>query len=202
MCLRRRGKHPGFMRLEEMRKDCRAESEIVLGEDELMREKVVDWRVPAVIGVDVALAVVGPWKVVQDDKPLQMCAAVIAIWTYFMVWSIQRHPRQTAAAPASNPVRDAVASAVIVTYLVMVSWTTFNRLATNEEQVKLDALSQVMVSHFTTLTAIVVIAYIGANSAEKLAPLFARPQQSFAGASADDAGTTRNPPPATPSPPL
>lgn len=124
-----------------------------------------DWRVVALVSVNLAVAAAGPvWDRHADtDMPLEMGAAVVAVWTFFMVWLIQRDPAYARENPASNPLRDAIAAAFVVTYLVIVGWTAFFHLFTSVEHPALAPLTQTFVSNFTFLTGVVVGSYFGVD---------------------------------------
>jgi hypothetical protein len=133
----------------------------------------LDWRVIALVGVDLAIAAAGPvWdRHSNTDMPLEMGAAVVAVWTYFMVWLIQRRSVEAIENPASNPIRDAIAAAFVVTYLVIVGWTAFFHLFKEGEQYQLAPLTQMFVTNFTFLTGVVVGSYFGADVVKQVAQI-------------------------------
>src|SRR5690242_11842963 len=125
----------------------------------------LDWRVVTLVGVNLAIAAAGPvWDRHSDtDMPLEMGAAVVAVWTFFMVWLIQRDPAYARENPASNPLRDAIAAAFVVTYLVIVGWTAFFHLFSSVDHPALAPLTQTFVTNFTFLTGVVVGSYFGVD---------------------------------------
>ena len=121
----------------------------------------------SLVGVDVAVAVGAPIVGVRLAAywPLQIGGALVGVWTFLLVWIIQHDagdPNRDRTA-----VRDAIVSAFVTTYLVMVSWCVFSRLATDQHAASLDPLAQTLVSNFTYLTGIVVAAHVGAGAVEK-----------------------------------
>jgi hypothetical protein len=141
---------------------------------------VWDARLIGLIGVDAAIAGVAPvvnsyWNA---DIPLQVGAALLAVWTFFMMWQIQRDPVNTARETAANPIRDAVAAAFVMTYLVMVGWSTFFRVFTPEAKFELGPISKEFIANFTFLTGIVVGSYFGADAIKQVAIIRNRPSDS------------------------
>jgi hypothetical protein len=121
----------------------------------------------SLIGVDVVVAVVAPVAAARLAAywPLQIGSGLVGVWTFLMVWTIQH----AADDPNRNrtAVRDAIAYAFVTTYLVIVSWSVFSRLATHNDTTSLDPLAQTLLSHFTYLTGIVVTAHLGAGALER-----------------------------------
>jgi hypothetical protein len=130
------------------------------------------WQVVALVGVDFIAAAGAP--VVDQlasytNTALQVAAAVIAVWTYFFVWLIQRDPVNKD--PRTNSVRDAITASFVVTYLVMVSWSAFFNMAPANGQYALDPLGQTFISNFTFLTGVVVGSYFGADVVKQVAQI-------------------------------
>src|SRR5882757_9771827 len=130
-----------------------------------------DARLIGLIGIDTTIAGVAPvanfyWN---PDIPLQVGAAILALWTFFMTWQIQRDPVNTATETAANPIRDAIATAFVVTYLVMVGWSTFFRVFSPDTKFKLGPISEAFIPNFTVLTGIVVGSYFGADAIKQVA---------------------------------
>jgi hypothetical protein len=116
---------------------------------------------------DAVIAVCAPIvaRAAETDAALQVGTALIAVITFLGVWLIQRDPIDTP--PSNTEVRDAIAAAFAITYLVMVGWTAFgnpgSQNASGQAQ-GLAPLTQMLTSHFTVLTGIVVGFYFGADA--------------------------------------
>lgn len=121
----------------------------------------------SLIGVDLTIAVAAPIASVclKAYWPLQVGAAVVGVWTFLLVWIIQHEAGE--ADRKRTAVRDAIVSAFVTTYLLIVSWSVFSRLATEKDAASLDPLAQTLLAHFTYLTGIVVAAHLGAGALEK-----------------------------------
>jgi hypothetical protein len=130
---------------------------------------VSTFKLTALVVGDLLVAIAAPASAVglNPDSywPLQIGAALIGVWTFLMVWMIQHGA--DASERRRTAVRDAIAAAFVTTYLVIVSWSVFSRLATNQDVANLDPLAVTLVSHFTYLTGIVVAAHVGAGALEK-----------------------------------
>jgi amino acid transporter len=120
----------------------------------------------ALVAVDVAVAVAAPVTAAALSTycPLQIGAALVGVWTFLMVWRIQhgnseRERKRTA-------VRDAIVSAFVASYLVIVGWSLFARTESGHLAGNLDPLAQTLLAHFTYLTGIVVAAHVGAGAVE------------------------------------
>jgi hypothetical protein len=140
-----------------------------------------DWRWLALIVGDVLIAVAGP---VADSfgfvKAMPIGAAVVAVWTYLLVWLIQRDPAHEGSKgtvkhgekSTTNSMRDAITATFIVTYLVLVSWTAF----LHEEEGKPAGIATTFVSNFTFLTGIVVGFYFGTDAIRQVAQIRKEPR--------------------------
>jgi hypothetical protein len=101
----------------------------------------------------------------RTDTALQVGTALIAVVTFLGVWLIQRDPVDKP--PSVTEVRDAIAAAFTITYLVMVAWTAFGNPGSQNasDQIQpLSALTEMLTSHFSVLTGIVVGFYFGADA--------------------------------------
>ncbi|GAC1397104.1 MAG: hypothetical protein NVSMB60_06850 [Mycobacterium sp.] len=130
------------------------------------------WQVLALVSVDLTAAAAAPivdHLFSDTNTALQVAAAVIAVWTYFFVWVIQRDPVNKD--PRTNSVRDAITASFVVTYLVMVAWTAFFNMASTDSQYALDPLGQTFISNFTFLTGVVVGSYFGADVVKQVAQI-------------------------------
>lgn len=143
--------------------------------------KTLRWWVLVV--ADLVFVALGPLLVnlTKGDWPLQICAGVIAVLTFFLMWLNQHENVQSLSEQAlndvpPNPVRDAIAAAFVVTYLVMVVWRVFYRVASGQEAVKVDSLAQTFLSNFTFLTGVVVSFYFSAGAVERVAHIRSRPK--------------------------
>ncbi|WP_345349594.1 hypothetical protein [Rhodococcus olei] len=119
----------------------------------------------------------------RSDTPLQAGAAVIGVITFTCVWLIQRDSMRDN--PTTNSMRDAIAAAFVVTYLVMVGWSAFFNNAVHVQPSEQDALSpltQTLISNFTYLTATVVVFYFGADTVKQVVQI--RGRQATAGGEA------------------
>ncbi|MEV0671414.1 hypothetical protein [Mycobacterium sp. NPDC050441] len=128
---------------------------------------MADVKLVSLIAVDVVVAVAAPIVAAARSSycPLQVGAALVGVWTFLMVWAIQHH-RKADRERNRTAVRDAIVSAFVTTYLMVVSWSLFSRAATGHEMGNLDPLAQTMLAHFTYLTGIVVAAHVGAGALE------------------------------------
>lgn len=118
------------------------------------------------VAVDVIVAVGAPILAAERSEywPLQVGAALVGVWTFLMVWIIQhRHIDEERNRTA---VRDAIVSAFVTSYLIIVSWSLFSRSGTGQQMGNLDPLAQTLLAHFTYLTGIVVAAHVGAGALE------------------------------------
>jgi predicted MFS family arabinose efflux permease len=124
----------------------------------------------AMIGLDILVALGAPlWNYYfkQVDIPLQLGAAVIAVATFFGVWLLQRN--EAAGRASRNSMRDAIAAAFVVTYLVIVGWSAFfNYLTDVTQQSALSPLTSSLITNFTALTGVVVGSYFGADALKQI----------------------------------
>lgn len=101
------------------------------------------------------------------NSPLEAGAAVIAVVTFLGVWLLQRHVG--AGRYDRNSMRDGIAAAFVVTYLVIVSWAAFMR---GEQAVT--PLAQAVIPNFTVLVGVVVGGYFGADAVKQVSLINAR----------------------------
>jgi hypothetical protein len=65
--------------------------------------------------------------------------------------------------------RDAIAAAFVVTYLVIVGWSAFfNYLTDVTQQSALSPLTSSLITNFTALTGVVVGSYFGADALKQI----------------------------------
>lgn len=64
---------------------------------------------------------------------------------------------------------DAVAAAFVMSYLVIVGWSTFFRVVTPEARFELRPISKEFIANYTFLTGIVVGSYFGADAIKQVA---------------------------------
>jgi hypothetical protein len=89
----------------------------------------------------------------------------------FMVWLIQRDSVYGRENSTRNPIRDAIAAAFVVTYLLIVGWTAFFHLYKQGQQYQLAPLTQTFVNNFTVLTGVVVGSYFGVDAVKQVAQI-------------------------------
>ena len=120
----------------------------------------------------------------QSDKALMTGAAVIAVSTFLGVWLLQRH--EAAGHHARNSMRDGIAAAFVVTYLVIVAWAAFFSyypIAPSEAgahpppPLQLPPLTQALIGNFTILTGVVVGGYFGADAVKQVTLINAQGRQ-------------------------
>lgn len=144
-----------------------------------------------VLAVDAIVAVATPfvdiWYVrytyrpEPPDVPLQAGVALIAVVTFLGVWTIQRRRPQ---ADITSEMRDAIAAAVVVVYLVILSWSTFfPRITTSSGT--LNPLTSTLITNFTALTGIVIGFYFSATAATNIAQHRSKPSAGHTMDSAD-----------------
>ncbi|WP_102417562.1 hypothetical protein [Mycobacterium sp. 4858] len=124
------------------------------------------WGAAMLVVVDVVVAAGAPlWDqyFTKSDAALQVGAAVIAVATFLGVWLLQRHAG--AGRSDRNSMRDGIAAAFVVTYLVIAGWAAF--LITSEGR-HLSALAENVVPNFTVLTGIVIGGYFGADAVKQV----------------------------------
>jgi hypothetical protein len=129
----------------------------------------------------------------QSDKALETGAAVIAVSTFLGVWLLQR--REAAGHHARNSMRDGIAAAFVVTYLVIVAWAAFFSyypIAPSEAgahpppPLQLPPLTQALIGNFTILTGVVVAGYFGADAVKQVTLINAQRRQSADNVSGGD----------------
>lgn len=131
------------------------------------------WGAAMLVVGDVAVAAGAPlWNryVPEFNTPLEAGAAVIAVATFLGVWLLQRHGG--AGRDDRNSMRDGIAAAFVVTYLVIVGWAAFMR-----GQEAQTPLALTVVPNFTVLTGVVVGGYFGADAIKQVALINARRRQ-------------------------
>ncbi len=148
-----------------------------------------------VLSVDAIVAVATPfvdiWYVrytyrpEPPDVPLQAGVALIAVVTFLGVWTIQRRRPQV---DTTSEMRDAIAAAVVVVYLVILSWSTFFPRITSSSGT-LNPLTSTLITNFTALTGIVIGFYFSATAATKIAEHRSKPP---AGQAMDSDGQGRS----------
>jgi hypothetical protein len=122
-----------------------------------------------VLIVDATVAVGAPiwdYYFTRSDIPLQVGAAVIAVVTFLGIWMVQHN--LTGSGPETNSMRDAIAAAFVVTYLVIVGWATFLGFYSGERQETLNPLANTVLPSFTVLTGVVVGGYFGADAIKQV----------------------------------
>jgi hypothetical protein len=142
----------------------------------------------ALLAGDIVVAGLAPlWDTYfkQSDKALETGAAVIAVATFLGVWLLQRHA--AAGHHARNSMRDGIAAAFVVTYLVIVAWAAFFSYypippseagANTPQTVQLPPLTQALIGNFTVLTGVVVGGYFGADAVKQVTLINAQRRQS------------------------
>jgi hypothetical protein len=127
------------------------------------------WSPVTLVAVDVLVAAGAPLLdryMVHHDLILGAGAAVIASSTFLGVWLIQR--KEAAGRAVRNSMRDAIAAAFVMTYLVIVSWSAFFNFLLAQGPATLSPLSATLVTNFTVLTGIVVGGYFGADAVKQV----------------------------------
>jgi drug/metabolite transporter (DMT)-like permease len=132
---------------------------------------------PYLIGilvVDCIVAVAAPfidnWYVTshtppRPDIPLQAGAGLIAVVTFVGIWVIQR---SRVNVEIVSEMRDAISAAVIVVYLVILSWSAFFPRISSSGGV-LNPLTSTFITNFTALTGVVVGFYFTTTAATQIA---------------------------------
>ncbi|MGW4098592.1 hypothetical protein [Mycobacterium sp. NPDC004974] len=125
-------------------------------------------KLVSLVAVDVIVAVAAPIAAAELSEywPLQVGAALVGLWTFLMVWIIQHgnsDPERNRTA-----VRDAIVSAFVTSYLIIVSWSLFSRANNGQPMGNVDPLAHTLLAHFTYLTGIVVAAHVGAGALESV----------------------------------
>jgi len=125
-----------------------------------------------VVAVDVAVAAYAPiaTDVFRWYYWLQVGAAVIAVTTFLGVWLTERN---TTSGAQRDPMRDAIAAAFVVTYLVSVSWAVFLFVGPNVNP-QMTQLQLTLVQNFTVLTGVVVGAHFSADALKQVAHIRAQ----------------------------
>ena len=100
------------------------------------------------------------------DIPLQAGAALIAVVTFVGVWLIQR--LRPNVGPVSE-MRDAIAAAVVVVYLVILGWSSFFPTISKSSGETLNPLTSTFITNFTALTGIVIGFYFTSTAATQIA---------------------------------
>jgi hypothetical protein len=127
-----------------------------------------------VLIIDCAVAVAAPfidnWYVTshvptRPDIPLQAGAALVAVVTFVGVWAIQR---SRGAVEIVSEMRDAISAAVIVVYLIILSWSAFFPRIGSAGGV-LNPLTSTFITNFTALTGVVVGFYFTTTAATQIA---------------------------------
>jgi hypothetical protein len=163
------------------------------------------WTVVALVLFDIVIAAGTPWvnTVTDNDAILAGGAAVIAVATFLGVWLLQRDA--AAGRYDRNSMRDGIAAAFVVTYLVIVSWSAFFAMtnanpspsanpapapifppASNSAATpQLSPLTQAFIGNFTILTGVVVGGYFGADALKQVTQINARSRQQNGADSSD-----------------
>lgn len=139
------------------------------------RRRSVKFGTAILVVADVVVAAGAPlWDqyFTQSDTALQVGAAVIAVTTFLGVWLLQRHAG--AGRHDKNSMRDGIAAAFVVTYLVIAGWAAF--LITSKDRT-LSALAENLIPNFTVLTGIVVGGYFGADAVKQVTLINAQHRQ-------------------------
>lgn len=131
------------------------------------------WGAATLVVGDLVIAAGAPiWnRYVQPyNTPLEAGAAVIAVATFLGVWLLQRHGG--AGRHDRNSMRDGIAAAFVVTYLVIVGWAAFSFLGQGETPLTKD-----LVGNFTVLVGVVVGGYFGADTVKQVTLINAQRRQ-------------------------
>ena len=95
----------------------------------------------------------------DDRAPLAVCSAAVGIVTFFYFAPKPISSSKDSEVAGSNT-RTAMASAIVVQYLVLVGLTAF--LVGGED--KLSALTQMLLTSFTTVVGVVLAFYFGSSA--------------------------------------
>lgn len=137
------------------------------------QDRLARWGAATLVAGDLVVAAGAPvWNryVEPFNIPLESGAAVMAVGTFLGVWLLQRHAG--AGRDERNSMRDAIAAAFVVTYLVIVGWATFFKGDTERPE-----LSKEVVGSFTVLVGVVIGGYFGADAIKQVTLINARSRE-------------------------
>lgn len=138
------------------------------------RQHFARWGAAILVAGDLVVAAGAPaWNYYVKDynTPLEAGAAVIAVGTFLGVWLLQRHAG--AGRDDRNSMRDAIAAAFVVTYLVIVGWAAFIKSSDDTAP----PLTKDLVGNFTVLVGVVVGGYFGADAVKQVTLINAQRRQ-------------------------
>ncbi|MEL4179286.1 hypothetical protein [Roseateles sp. PN1] len=111
----------------------------------------------------ILIMIVGSLALVRylgNPAPLAFCTPAAGVITFFALLTDRRSGLAGAAGDYNERLRQAIAAAVIVQYLVLVGLVAF---FINSVE-KLPPITETMLSSFTTVTSVVVAFYFGASA--------------------------------------
>jgi hypothetical protein len=106
------------------------------------------------------------FKTPAPDIPLQGGAALIAVVTFVGIWLIQR---SRPSVDSLSEMRDAIAAAVVVVYLVILAWSSFFPQISKSSNEELNPLTSTFITNFTALTGVVIGFYFTSTAATQIA---------------------------------
>jgi len=113
----------------------------------------------------VALAGGGLWSFVlagQHDTVLSLTSFSVSVITFFGVMSINQ-PKRGLGPLTKGSIRSAIASSVLVTYLYMLSFTTFIKTPTS-----MSSITESYINTFSNLVGVTIAFYFGASAAVQI----------------------------------
>lgn len=141
---------------------------------QIRQQRLVRWGAATLLVADMVVAAGAPavnYFVPRYNTPLEAGAAMIAVVTFLGVWLLQR--QRGAGRDDRNSMRDGIAAAFVVTYLVIVGWAAFMKVT--EDQ--MPPLAQALIGNFTVLVGVVVGGYFGADTVKQVTLINAKRRQ-------------------------